>query len=93
LSAVPVSFTSGIVHIEPGTVSIDTISYLDRAGVPLITETNQTNTGNDTSVGGFINWNYVATPTVLRETTATGGKLNFYVVQPLGLPLVREYWI
>jgi hypothetical protein len=77
---------TGSVYINPG-------NYLDVAFVPLITQTNQGDLGNDTYPGGLINFIYVAAPVTLTDTTETGGLLDFYVVRPLGQELIREYWI
>lgn len=77
---------TGSVYINPG-------NYLDVALVPLITQTNQGDLGNDTYPGGLINFTYVAAPVTVTETTETGGLLDVYVVRPLGQELIREYWI
>jgi hypothetical protein len=93
LSGISILSTSGPTAIEPGAFSINSVNYLDSGVVTLITETNQTNAGNDTYSGGLINFTYVASPVLITETTQVGGQLNFYIVRPLGQELIREYWI
>lgn len=34
-----------------------------------------------------------AVPVTVTETTAAGGRLDVFIVQPLGQALIREFWI
>lgn len=93
LSGIPVTLTFGsnVTDVEQGFKQVETLVSPDYAVSTLITDTNQSKTGGDISIKEPL----AGIPTVAVTTTETtqNGGVDFFVVQPLGLPLVKEYWI
>lgn len=66
-------------------VPLDGIPIMDSNSSPAI-EPGSISLGTNSAID-------YAFSTVVTSTTEDGGQLDLYVVQPLGLPLVKEYWI
>jgi len=68
------------------------LSILPFSSVP-ITLNTATNVETGSVQVSTVAYADYAEPTTITDTVGNGGALNMYIVQPLGLPIVREYWI
>ena len=54
----------------------------------------QDSLGPESYIVGMVDFtNILVGEPLVTETTEDSGKLNVFVIQPLGLELIREYWI